>query len=636
MKHGFVKVAASSPEIKVADCSFNAAGIIAKMEDAYGEGVRLIVFPELSICGYTCGDLFLQQTLLDGCEDAMTEILRATETLGMAACIGVPVRHNDALYNCAAVICRGSLLGIIPKTFLPDCGEYYEMRHFTPAPEHNDMCDYAGFSVPFGTKLLFKMSGIPEFTFGVEICEDLWAPLPPSTGHALAGATVIVNLSASNEVVGKADYRRTLISSQSARLICGYIYADAGRGESTTDLVFSSHNMVAEKGILLAESRPFDEGCAVSEIDVSMLSHERRKTNIFCHGGSEGYKTIPFCGDVTDTVLTRRYSAHPFVPDDPEDRAERCELILTIQAYGLMKRISHVNAKKVVIGISGGLDSCLALLVAVRAMNLLSRPASDVLTITMPCFGTTERTRSNAEKLAHELGASFSHIDITDTVLSHFRDIGQSSEVHDVVFENAQARARTYVLMDIANKAGGLVIGTGDLSELALGWMTYNGDHMSMYGVNASVPKTLIPHMVEYCADTAVNPGLSSALRDILKTPVSPELLPAVEGKMTQMTEDIVGPYELNDFILYYAIRRGFRPSKVFRLLCIAYESGYSRETLKSWLLNFYNRFFSQQFKRSCFPDGPKVGSAALSPRGDLRMPSDAVAALWRSEIEEL
>ena len=636
MKYGYLKVAAASPDIRVADCDFNATGIIAQMKTAYTGGVRLIVFPELSVCGYTCGDLFFQQTLIEGCEKALGRIIRETAEFDIASCIGVPVRHNDALYNCAAVICSGKLLGLVPKSFPPNYSEFYELRHFAPAPKLNDTCSYAGFMVPFGTKQLFHIPQMPNFSLAVELCEDLWVPLPPSVGHVLAGATVIANLSASNEIIGKAEYRRSLVSGQSGRLICGYIYASAGFGESTSDVVFAAHNVIAENGVILAEAEPFGTGLAVSEIDVSLLAQERCHLTSFRHPTVDGYITTPLDIDMIETMLTRRYSRHPFVPENNADKAQRCELILSMQANGLAKRLSHIKAKTAVVGISGGLDSCLALLVAVRAMELLCRPAADVLAVTMPCFGTTSRTRSNAEKLVNCLGASFSCIDIRETTLSHFRDIGQSPENSDVVFENGQARGRTYVLMDLANKTGGIVVGTGDLSELALGWATYNGDHMSMYGVNASVPKTLVRHIISYYADTAENPELDAVLRDILATPVSPELLPADEDNMTQLTEDIIGPYELHDFILYYAIRRSFTPSKIFKLLVASFDGDYDRETLKKWLANFYNRFFSQQFKRSCLPDGPKVGSVALSPRGDWRMPSDAVVALWHEEIEKL
>ena len=637
MKFGYIKAAAVSPDVTVADCDGNAEKIISMMQKLYKAGVRIAVFPELAVCGYTCSDLFLQDTLTNGCENALTRIISATNELRMLTFIGVPVARFGGIFNCAAAICKGRLLGLVPKTYLPNYGEFYELRQFTKAPYELRSCNFAGMrDVPFGTDIIFRSDTMPELAVAAEICEDLWAPEPPSVRHAMAGANVIVNLSASNELIGKAEYRRGLVSSQSARLLCGYVYSDAGMGESTTDMVFAAHDLIAENGAILADSAPFGSGAAISEIDVSYLLHERRRSNTFCERNSGGYISAEADIAYTDTKLSRNFPRYPFVPDDRGDRAKRCGLILSMQAYGLAKRLAHTKAKKAVVGISGGLDSCLALIVSVKAMELLKRPAADVLAVTMPCFGTTNRTRGNAESLSKLLGASFECVDITRSVRSHFADIGQDESEHDVTFENAQARGRTYILMDIANSEGGLVVGTGDLSELALGWATYNGDHMSMYAVNASVPKTLVRHIIGTFAEETDSAALAEVLRDILDTPVSPELLPAEDGKMTQITEDIVGPYELHDFILFYSIRRGFGPKKVFAIMKTAFGDAYDDETMLHWLGNFYERFFSQQFKRSCLPDGPKLGSTALSPRGDWRMPSDASAALWLHEVRDI
>ena len=535
------------------------------------------------------------------------------------------------------MLCRGRLLGLVPKTYLPNYGEFYEKRQFTPGSTEVETLTVCGQQVPFGTSLLFRCREMPSFVLGVELCEDLWSALPPSTFHALAGATVIANLSASDETVGKAEYRRALVANQSARLLCGYLYASAGHGESTQDMVFAGHDLIAENGTLLAETAPFAGGHAETELDCQRMESERARNTSF-EPSTDGYQTVDFSLTLTNTALTRFVDPTPFVPGDPQRRAERCELILKMQADGLAKRLEHAHAKTAVIGISGGLDSCLALLVAVRAMKQLRRPTTDVLAVTMPCFGTTRRTRSNAEILCEELHVSFSEIDIANTVHSHFADIGQDENVLDVTFENGQARVRTLELMDTANRTGGLVVGTGDLSELALGWATYNGDHMSMYGVNAGVPKTLVRHLVRYEADIAATDALRTVLLDILDTPVSPELLPAKDGEIAQKTEDLVGPYELHDFYLYYVLRFGFGPAKIFRLAKAAFagRAEYPDEVLYKWLRNFYWRFFAQQFKRSCLPDGPKIGSVTLSPRGDWRMPSDAAAALWLAELEQL
>ncbi|MGN0707002.1 MAG: NAD(+) synthase [Faecalibacterium sp.] len=638
MKDGFLKAAALSPALRVADCAYNTHQILSEMHACAARGVKLAVFPEFCLTGYTCGDLFLQRALQQGALDGLAAILDASRKLDMVVLVGLPVLVRGKLYNCAAVVCGGQLLGLVPKTYLPNYGEFYEKRQFAPGSTDVEMVNLCGQQVPFGTSLLFRCRQMPSFVLGVELCEDLWSALPPSTFHALAGATVIANLSASDETVGKAEYRRELVKNQSARLLCGYLYASAGHGESTQDMVFAGHNLIAEDGTLLAETAPFAGGAAETELDCQRMELERAHNTSF-EPCTEGYVTVDFDLALTETVLTRWVDPAPFVPGDPKRRAERCELILQMQADGLAKRMEHAHAKTAVIGISGGLDSCLALLVAVRAMKQLGRPASDVLAVTMPCFGTTRRTRSNAEILCSQLAVSFQEINIANTVHSHFADIGQDESVLDVTYENGQARVRTLELMDTANRTGGLVVGTGDLSELALGWATYNGDHMSMYGVNAGVPKTLVRHLVRYEADIAPTDALREVLLDILDTPVSPELLPAREnGEIAQRTEDLVGPYELHDFYLYQVLRFGFGPAKIFRLAKTAFagRAEYPDAVLYKWLRNFYWRFFAQQFKRSCLPDGPKIGSVTLSPRGDWRMPSDACATVWLAELEQL
>ena len=636
MIHGFVRACALSPALRVADCVYNMEQTAAAMRRAAAQDVQLAVFPELGLTGYTCGDLFLQQALQKAAERALVSLLEVSAELELLTLVGLPVGIDGKLYNCAAVLFRGRLLGLVPKTYIPNYGEFYERRHFTPAPDGLRTVHFAGQDTLFGTKLLFRCKSMPEFVLAAEICEDLWSPLPPSTGHALAGATVIANLSASDEVAGKADYRRALVSQQSARLLCAYLYASAGHGESTTDMVFSAHDLIGEDGTLIAESKPFGVGCACTELDLGRVSSERCRNTSFTVSG-DGYTSVEFDLPLHRLDLTRRISPTPFIPAGDDACGERCELILEMQADGLAKRLEHAHAKTAVIGISGGLDSSLALLAAVRAMERLGRPASDILAITMPCFGTTHRTRSNAELLCEELKVTFREIPIANTVRSHFADIGQSEDVLDVTYENAQARVRTLELMDIANRTGGLVIGTGDLSELALGWATYNGDHMSMYGVNAGIPKTLVRHIVRTAAEHAESPRLRSVLLDILDTPVSPELLPANENdEIAQETESLVGPYELHDFYLYYALRFGFSPAKIYRLAQQAMEGRYTNEVLLHWLRNFYRRFFQQQFKRSCLPDGPKIGTVTLSPRGDWRMPSDACAAVWQAELDGL
>ena len=639
MRDGFIKVAAGTPKIRVADCRYNAEQIFTMMREADKQGVKVLCLPELCLTGYTCGDLFLQDTLLCGAEEGLQTILEATRNLDMVTVLGLPVRckWDNKLYNCAAVIQSGEILGLVPKTYLPNYGEFYEQRWFASGAGVETSVDLCGETVDMDAAGLFACEKVPNLVLGVEICEDLWATEPPSARLARGGATVILNLSASNELVGKSGYRRNLVVGQSGRLVCGYVYADAGEGESTTDLVFTGHNMIAENGALLAERR-FATGLTISEIDVDRLAYERRRMTTFNGQRQADLWRASFSLPLEETRLTRAVSPAPFVPADAEDRAERCNEILKIAALGLKKRLEHTGARTAVVGLSGGLDSTLAILITAVAMKLLDRPASDIIAVTMPCFGTTDRTRDNAVELAERLGATLKRIDIGSAVKVHFKDIGQSMEDHSVTFENGQARERTQVLMDIANQNGGLVIGTGDLSELALGWATYNGDHISMYGVNAGIPKTLVRHLVAFVSDDkgSEDPRLSAVLDDILDTPVSPELLPAIEGKISQKTEDLVGPYELHDFFLYYAIRWGFPPRKVFRLAEHALGRTYDRATILKWLNSFYRRFFTQQFKRSCLPDGPKVGSVTLSPRGDWRMPSDAVAALWLEELEGL
>ena len=638
MRDGFIKVAAGTPAIRVADCDYNAQQCIDLIRQAAERGVKVLCLPELCLTGYTCADLFLQDTLLRGAEAALETILEATKEVDMLVAVGLPVRTGNKLYNCAAMVCGGELLGLVPKIYLPNYGEFYEKRWFESGLEEEYLTvTLCGRETFLGSNQLFQCEDMPQLVVGVEICEDLWAAQPPSVKLAANGATLILNLSASNETVGKADYRRALVAGQSARLLCGYVYADAGEGESTTDLVFAGHNLIAENGTILAEER-FACGLTATEVDVDRLAFERRRNTTFPAASQERMSWVPFALEVTDTVLTRPVAKNPFVPADRGDRDARCQEILTIAALGLKKRLAHTNAKTAVVGLSGGLDSTLALLITARAMDLLGRPRTDITAITMPCFGTTSRTKSNAQVLAERMGTTFREIDIGPAVKVHFQDIGQSMDDLSVTFENGQARERTQVLMDVANRFGGMVIGTGDLSELALGWATYNGDHMSMYGVNGSIPKTLVRHLVSYSADLAeaTDPKLAAVLRDILDTPVSPELLPPKEGEIAQRTEDLVGPYELHDFFLYYAIRWGFSPRKVFRLAMAALGETYGRETILKWLRNFYRRFFAQQFKRSCLPDGPKVGSVTLSPRGDWRMPSDGVNALWMKELESL
>ncbi len=632
MKDGFIKVATGTPRIQVADCRGNAEQIFGLMRQADARGVHLLVLPELCLTGCTCGDLFFQPTLLDGAVQALSTVLEATRNLRLLAVVGLPLRYNHAIYNCAAVLQGGKILGIVPKKpthFLS------QIRQFSKPPEDVQQITLpTGQTVPFGTSLVFTCTTLEDFSFAVVLGEITCSSI--ATQLATSGAVILANPTANSALVGRSAKRLAQLTSESARLACGLISAEAGDGESTTDMVFAGHNIIAENGTLLAEAR-FDTNLSISEIDVKRLTYERCRRDDFSRENLT-LTSVHFSLPLTKTNLTRYISASPFVPEDKGERNARCEEILFIAALGLKKRLEHTGAKTAVIGLSGGLDSTLAILITMIAMKMMDRPAEEVIAVTMPCFGTTDRTRNNAVELAERCGATLRRIDISNTVRSHFGDIGQSMENQDATFENAQARERTQVLMDIANQTGGMVIGTGDLSELSLGWATYNGDHMSMYGVNASIPKTLIRHLVRYISKDKAeeDKALSVVLSDILDTPVSPELLPTVGGVISQKTEDLVGPYELHDFFLYYIVRWAFPPKKILRLAEYAFGRQYSRSVILKWLKTFYRRFFSQQFKRSCLADGPKIGSVSLSPRGDWQMPSDAVSALWLAELSDL
>ena len=636
MKHGFVKVAAVTPDIRVADVSYNTEQICRGIDESLGNGAKIVVFPELCITGYTCSDLFTQEVLLNEAKKALHTIADATTGKDGLVFVGVPLAVEGELYNVAAAINKGRILGLTTKSFLPNYGEFYEMRQFRQGPDTAREILFDGEKIPFGPQLLFVAEEMDTLIVSAEICEDVWSPVPPSIDAAREGAVIIANCSASDETIGKADYRNSLISGQSARLICGYIYANAGEGESTTDLVFGGHNIIAENGTILASAKRFENGIIYTEIDVARLQSERRKNTTFQAAKERKLTRVPFTLGYEETVLTRSFPSRPFVPQEDRERERRCEEILTIQAMGLKKRLAHTHAKSAVVGISGGLDSTLALLVTAKAFDALGMDRKGITAVTMPCFGTTDRTYQNACKMSTKLGATLREVRIGDSVLQHFKDIEHDPEDHSVTYENAQARERTQVLMDIANQTGGLVIGTGDMSELALGWATYNGDHMSMYGVNASVPKTLVRHLVHYYADTCEDEQLKEVLYDVLDTPVSPELLPPKDGEIAQKTEDLVGPYELHDFYLYYFLRFGYEPEKIYRIAKLAFAGEYDDETIYKWLRTFCWRFFSQQFKRSCLPDGPKVGTVALSPRGDWRMPSDACVAAWINNLEKV
>ncbi len=642
---GFIKVAAVSPRVAVADCKENLAAMKKELDQAVKAGGKIVVFPELCLTGYTLQDLFYQQLLVEEAKVALEMFAWETKGLDVLTFVGLPFAYEGKLYNVAAACFDGRVIGLVPKCFLPNYSEFYEARHFTSGRGKKGLVylktrSGEEYPVLFAEGLLFKDLNHENLIVGCEICEDLWVADSPSTQMAKRGATILVNLSASDEIIGKAEYRKNLVAFQSAKTLSAYVYADAGKGESSTDFVFSGHNLIVENATILDESPLFSGQMALADVDLDRLANERRRTGTFEMVDHDPSRTVDFrfasLGDYKKETLKRLVPPMPFVPADKEQRNKRCEEILSIQALGLAKRLSHTHGKSLVIGISGGLDSTLALLVAVKALDYLKKDRKDLIAVTMPGFGTTDRTYHNAVSLVENLGAELREISIVPAVLQHFKDINHDQENHDVTYENAQARQRTYLLMDIANQTGGLVVGTGDLSELALGWATYNGDHMSMYGVNASVPKTLVRHLVRYYADTCKEEETQNILFDILDTPVSPELLPPKDGKISQKTEDLVGPYELHDFFLYYVLRYGYRPKKIYYLAKQAYEDKYDSATILKWLRSFYWRFFAQQFKRSCLPDGPKVGSVAVSPRGDLKMPSDAISRMWIDEVFSL
>lgn len=640
MEHGFIKAAAVTPKIKVADTAYNVEQIVHGIEKAAGAGAKIIVLPELCITGYTCGDLFLQGLLLQKAKEGLLAAAERTKETDALIFVGLPLVMENKLYNTAAALYQGKILGFVPKANIPAYAEFYESRHFTEG--NREPVEYVMKNgeeeerIPFGTNLLFEIEAVEGLKVGCEICEDIWVADSPANAHAKAGATVIVNLSASDETVGKDEYREMLVKSTSARNIAGYIYTSAGEGESTQDLVFGGHNIIAENGTVLAQSKRFTNQIVYGDIDISRICHERRRMTTYTQERNETYRTVKVPMPKAETGIGRSFGCMPFVPEEKGKRDKRCDEILSIQSCGLKKRYEHTECRKAVIGISGGLDSTLALLVTVRAFDMLPIERENIVSVTMPCFGTTDRTYDNACKLARVLGTRLREIPIKRSVTLHFEDIGQDMDNHDITYENGQARERTQVLMDIANQENALVIGTGDMSELALGWATYNGDHMSMYGVNAGVPKTLVRHLVQYYADTCAEGELREVLLDVLDTPVSPELLPPVDGVIAQKTEDLVGPYELHDFFLYYMLRCGFEPGKIYRIARMSFAGQYTDEVILKWLKVFYRRFFSQQFKRSCLPDGPKVGSVALSPRGDLRMPSDACGRIWLEEAENI
>lgn len=701
MKDGFIKVAAATPDVRVADCEYNATEIIRMIHEMEEQGAKVMVFPELCITAYTCGDLFWQENLLEEAKVQLVRIAEETKEVDALIFVGLPLEYNGKLYNVAAGLNHGEILGFVPKTYLPNYNEFYEARYFTSG-EHVDgtvhidreaykerydsdfddvefdieMASFDEFEeleeiddedfddedfededfddedfedelyeedIWISPNTIFTCEDMPKLQIAAEICEDLWVPNPPSVAHAFHGANLIVNLSASDEVVGKDSYRKSLVSAQSARLLCGYIYATAGEGESTQDVVYGGHNLIAENGSILAESRRFANGVIYADLDIHRLDNERRRMttcqfapDLAPEGKDISYNEAPFTLENTETVLTRKFDSRPFVPGIKEERERRCDEILNIQAMGLKKRLAHIHCQNAVIGLSGGLDSTLALLVTVRAFDMLGMDRSKITAVTMPCFGTTDRTYNNACQLSECLGATLKEVNIREAVNLHFRDIGHNPKVYDVTYENGQARERTQILMDIANQSGGIVIGTGDLSELALGWATYNGDHMSMYAVNVSVPKTLVRYLVDYVSSLYKGQVLETILQDVLDTPVSPELLPQEDDKIVQKTEDIVGPYELHDFFIYHMVRFGDEPRKLYKKTKLAFKDKYDKDTIKKWLRLFYWRFFSQQFKRSCIPDGPKVGSVALSPRGDWRMPSDANVQIWLDEVERI
>ena len=629
MKYGFIKVCAVTPEVKVADCKFNSDEIIKNIKKA--EDAKVIVFPELAVTGYTCGDLFFQETLIRDAEKAVLDIAKETKDMDTLIIVGAPVSVGHKLYNCAVILYHGKVMAIVPKMHLPTYAEFYDARYFAPGKSETEFISYGNDAVPFGTNIIVRDKNMKNFALAIEICEDIWTVSPPSNMHAAAGATIIANLSASSESAGKSNYRKALVSMQSSSLMCGYIYASSGTGESTADVVYSGDSMICERGTILARGTLFENEIVTSEIDVDMLAYERRRTSTFVRYTEKQYHIVETDFKFKETSLTRKVEKLPFVKMDKE----YFEAVLQLQANGLKKRLLHTGAKGAVIGISGGLDSTLALLVTARAFDLAGLDRKNILAVTMPCFGTTERTYNNAVALSNIIGAELREINIKDAVLQHFKDIGQSNDEFDVTYENSQARERTQVLMDIANKMGALVIGTGDMSELALGWATYNGDHMSMYGVNSGVPKTLIKYLVEYEANRIESDELKTVLSDIVATPVSPELLPPKEGEIAQKTEQAVGPYVLHDFFLFNMVRFGFSPVKIYHLAKIAFNGEFDDKTIISWMKMFYRRFFTQQFKRSCVPDGPKAVEISLSPN-DWRMPSDACGKVWLDEIDSL
>lgn len=633
--YGYLRVGAVTPRITLSDVDKNADAVISAVKKAEEKGVNVLVFPELFLTGYTISDLFYQPILLDRVENAINELRYFSETSETLFVVGAPIRKDGKIYNCAVVFFGGEILGVVPKSFIPNYNEFYERRQFSPAPDENSAVILSSKEIPFGKNLIFENENFKDEKIAAEICEDLWAVNSPSNAHAVNGATLILNLSASDELIGKAEYRRSLVSMQSAKTVSAYVYCDAGDGESSTDMVFAGHNVIAENGKILKESRLFQNELIYADVDIGYISYERQRLFNYITPGIGKYQTVKFKGGFVGENFNRKYGRTPFVPQEKTELKNRIDLILGIQSQGLKTRVEKINCKTLVVGLSGGLDSTLAILVAVRATDALKRPRKDIIAVTMPCFGTTSRTKNNSVLLAESLGVTLKEINITDSVRSHFKDIGQDESVTDVTYENSQARERTQVLMDVANKTGGIVIGTGDLSELALGWATYNGDHMSMYGVNASVPKTLVRFIVGSVADE-VGGETGKVLKDILATPVSPELIPAVDGEISQKTEDIVGPYELHDFYLYYFLRAGFAPSKIFEAAKRTFNSAYDEKTIYKWLEIFIKRFFAQQFKRSCLPDGVKVGSVSLSPRGDWRMPSDASVALWLKDLSSV
>ena len=638
MKDGIVRVGVASPYLKIANPKANVAAHFEVAQKAVEAGVKVLVFPELSLSCYTCSDLFYQPALLTACEEALAQYAEESKKWDMISCVGLPLRVMDKLYNCAAVVCKGVILGIVPKTYIPGYHEFYETRHFAAAPCATRYIEVAGQKVPFGTKLLFECKGVEALRMAVEICEDLWVSVPPSCSHTAAGATLVANLSASNELVDKADYRSRLISMHSARTRCVYMYANCNDSESGTDAIYSGNSFICQNGKVLVEEKPFGGSTLTwTEVDLERVQTERRRIGTFEQSEQVGYEIISFALDVTETPIAYPPTSMPFVPSCEKARNERCDLILNIQGHGLAGRMERAHCKTLVLGVSGGLDSTLALMVAVRAVELRGLDRASVLAVTMPGFGTTKRTKGNAQLLSEKLGVTLKTVDISNAVSVHFEDIGHDPNNHNVVYENCQARERTQVLMDLANATGGMVVGTGDLSELALGWATYNGDHMSMYGVNGGIPKTLVRYLVAYEADLFEVKGeadVAAILRDILATPVSPELLPPKDGEISQCTEEIVGPYDLHDYFLYHTVRCAESPKKILRLAIASFRGVYDEDTIRAWLKVFIRRFFQQQFKRSCLPDGPKVGSVSLSPRTDWRMPSDADVTAWLEEIQ--